>query len=282
MSNTVSEVTRRHIIDYLAAAKVNWSGRLGDDEFLARLYDLNALPSTDSRFHSAAADIHQHTVNWSDWEQDWVFFDSRFNLLRASDEEFLSFLCEMVHPVVRPDAVEANAMVGVFNDSLATDGWALAGKSNISGRTVYQAVRPDTRREIIAEPTGWEKVDRQRQEARLRLDTAINEEQFQAVGLLCREVLISTAQEVFDPARHETPDKVIPSPTDADRMLAAFFAMELAGGANEEARAYAKAALKLAVALQHRRTADSRMAALCFEATMSVVNTVAILSGRRG
>jgi len=282
MGTTVTEVTRRQIIDYLSAARVNWSGRLGDDEFLARLYDLNALPSTDSRFHNAAADIHQHTVNWSDWEQDWVFFDSRFNLLHASDDHFLEFLCEMVHPVVRPDAAEANNLVGVFNAALAVDGWAIVGKDNISGRPIYQAIRPGTRREIIAEPTGWEKVDRQRQEARLRLDTAVNEEQFQAVGLLCREALISTAQEVFNPARHQTPDKIIPSRTDADRMLAAFFAAELAGGANEEARAHAKAALKLAVALQHRRTADAKMAALCFEATMSVVNIVAILSGRRG
>jgi len=281
MSNTVTEVTRRHIIDYLATTKVNWSGRLGDDEFLSRLYDLNSLPSTDSRFHNAAADIHQHTVNWTDWEQDWVFFDSRFNLLHASDEKFLAFLCEMVHPGVRPNVAEASDLVGFFNTALASDGWALVVKSNISGRTVYQAVRPGTKRDIIAEPTGWEKVDRQRQEARLRLDTAVNEEQFQTVGLLCREVLISTAQEVFNPARHQSPDSVVPSPTDADRMLAAFFARELAGGANEEARAYAKAALKLALALQHRRTADSRMASLCFEATMSVVNTVAILSGRR-
>lgn len=281
MTNTVSEATRHNIIDYLATARGNWSGRLADDEFLARLYDLNALPSTDSRFHTAAADIHQHTVSWSDREPDWVFFDSRFDLLRASDEQFLSFLCEVVHPVVGPDAAEAEALIAVFNKTLAADGWALVEKNNISGRIVYRAVRPDNRREVTAEPTGLEKVDRQRQEAQLRLDTAAKEEQFQVVGLLCREVWISAAQEVFDPAQHQTPDGVNPSATDAERMLAAFFSTELTGGANDEARAHAKAALKLAVALQHRRTADARMAALCFEATISVVNTVAILSGRR-
>mgnify|MGYP001117858491 CR=1 FL=1 len=42
-----------------------------------------------------------------DWEPDWVFFDRRFNLLRASDDEFLAFLCEMVHPVVRANPEEA-------------------------------------------------------------------------------------------------------------------------------------------------------------------------------
>lgn len=278
----VSEVTRRAVIDDLVAGEVDWSGRLNDHEFLARLYDLDNLPSMDSRFSSASADIHQHTVNWSDWSPDWVFFDPRFNLLRCPDDEFLRFLCEMVHPVVRPDAEEAETLVATVNKSLSKDGWRLVEKQRISDRIVYQAARGGAiLREVAVEPTGWEKVDRQRHEARLRLDEARNEEQFQAVGLLCREVLISVAQEVFDPARHPTTDGASPSPTDAARMLEAFLASELSGSANEEARAHAKASLKLALALQHKRTADGRMGALCLEATTSVVNIVAILCDRR-
>jgi hypothetical protein len=65
-------------------------------------------------------------------------------------------------------------------------------------------------------------------------------------------------------------------------MLESVFAVELAGGSNEEARAHGKAALKLALALQHHRAAHFRMAALCVEGTASIVNLVAILSGRRG
>jgi hypothetical protein len=95
-------------------------------------------------------------------------------------------------------------------------------------------------------------------------------------------VLISVAQEVFDPSRHSSPDEVVPSATDAKRMLEGIFNAELQGGANEEARAHAKAALRLALALQHRRTADFPMAALCAEATSSVVNMLAVLAGRRG
>ena len=178
-NNTISAVTRRAIIDNFVAANVNWSGRLGDDDFLARLYDLNALPSQDSRFETAAADIHQHTVNWSDWTTDWIFFDSRFNLLRSSDDEFLRFLCETVHPVVRPDETEANQLVRMFNEALGSDGWAIVERNRISDRSVFHAVRRDGRAEVAVEPTGWEKVDRQRQEVRLRLDTARNEEQFQ-------------------------------------------------------------------------------------------------------
>jgi hypothetical protein len=66
------------------------------------------------------------------------------------------------------------------------------------------------------------------------------------------------------------------------RLLDSIFAAELRGSANEEARAHAKAAVKLALALQHKRTADFRMAALCAEATSSVINLLAVLSGRRG
>ena len=65
-------------------------------------------------------------------------------------------------------------------------------------------------------------------------------------------------------------------------MLENIFETELKGSANEEARAHAKAALRLTLALQHKRTADFQMAALCAEATVSVVNMLAVLAGRRG
>ena len=131
------------------------------------------------------------------------------------------------------------------------------------------------------EPTGWTRVDRTVDQIRDRLSSAMTEEQFQGVGLLCKEALISLAQAVFDPDRHPTVDGVSASRTDAKRMLAAFLSTELAGGGNEEARRHAKSALDLASALQHQRTANFRDAALCVEATTGVSNMVAIASGRR-
>lgn len=281
--NRVSEVTRRAIVDYLTLTPgVHWSGRLNEDDFLARLYDLTTLPSTDHRVRTAAADIWQHRVRWSDWEHDWVFYDDRFNLLHCPDEEFLRFLCESVHPVVRADGDEAHSMVVAYNNELRADGWQLVEVRRISERPVFAAGKIGTRLEIFEEPTGWTKVDRQAQEVRGRLDTAESEEQFQAVGLLCREVLITAAQSVFDPGHHLCAGAEVPSETDAGRMLVAIFETELLDSSNEEARAHAKAALRLALALQHRRTADFRMAALCAEATSSVVNLLAVLSGKRG
>jgi hypothetical protein len=134
---------------------------------------------------------------------------------------------------------------------------------------------------MFEEPTGWGKVDRTVGEIRQRLERASTEEQFQAVGLLCREALISLGQTVFDSTRHKVLDGVEMSPTDAKRMLEAYLAAELDGGENKVARQHARAALDLANELQHKRTATFRRAALCAEATASVINLIAIMSGQR-
>jgi len=135
--------------------------------------------------------------------------------------------------------------------------------------------------ERVVEPTGWERVDRTLDTARGRLESARNEEDFQGVGHLCREVMISLAQAVYDPLTHTTVDGVKPSDTDAGRLLEGYIAHVLKGSSNETLRKSAKTSLALAVELQHRRTAKFRDAMLCMEATTSLVNIVAIVSGRR-
>lgn len=139
MANEINRNTRKHIFDGIRLSEVSWSGTLDDPTFLGRLYDLNALPSTDFRYSNAAGDIHQHRVNNWDWEDDWVFEDRRFRLLDCEDGEFLAFLCEMVHPVVRPDANEAASLVSDFNDQLLDDGWRLEAGKSIGGRPTYVA-----------------------------------------------------------------------------------------------------------------------------------------------
>jgi AbiJ N-terminal domain 3 len=280
-TNEISEVTRRAIIDHFSIANVSWAGRLQDDEFLARLFDLSKMPSFDPRCNDAAGDIYQHCVRNNDWDTDWVFCDPRFNLMYAPDAEFLRFLCETVHPIVRPAKDDVGALVHVYNNALAPDGWQIVEGKAVSGRPIF--VPQSGRRAVVFdEPTGWQKVDRQLQEMRLRLDSGETEEQYQSVGLLCREVLISVAQEVYDPACHPIVDGSIPSDTDVKRMLEAIFEAELKGSSNEEARAHAKAAVRMALALQHKRLADFRTAALCAEGTWSVVNMLAIIAGQRG
>lgn len=133
----ISRLTRRDLIDSLVAEKINWCGRLDESEFLARLYDLQALPSTDGRFKDAAGDIWQHRVNNFDWDDDWVFHDSRFNLSNGDDELLLRFLCEMLHPVVRSDATEVERLRQMINGYLANDGFQLVERTRMSGKPVF-------------------------------------------------------------------------------------------------------------------------------------------------
>lgn len=86
----ISELTRRDNLDAIQVERVHWSGRLEEAEFLSRLFDLASLSSIDHRFDDAAGDIWQHRVNNLDWDDDWVFYDSRFNLFHGDDEVFLA------------------------------------------------------------------------------------------------------------------------------------------------------------------------------------------------
>jgi hypothetical protein len=112
--------------------------------FLARLYDLEKLPSSDSRFRTASGDIHQHRVNNYDWDDDWVFHDRRFQLANSPDEMLLGFLAQMVHPVVQPDTQRAAQIIAELNKLLAPDGWMLKEHKQMSGRPVYAPARIGT------------------------------------------------------------------------------------------------------------------------------------------
>lgn len=64
---TISQLTRKKIIDYFKVSKTSWSGELDEADFLGRIYDMENMPSTDSRFKTASQDIWQHRVNNYDW-----------------------------------------------------------------------------------------------------------------------------------------------------------------------------------------------------------------------
>ena len=136
---TVSRRARRNIIDGLKVDRISWMGTLEDVEFLQRLWDLEALPSHDSRYENAAGDIWQHRWNNHDWEEDWIFEDKRFDLVDGPADRFLAFLAEMVHPVVRPDRNQALEMVRAFNDQLRPEGWMLIEVEKIAGRPRFVA-----------------------------------------------------------------------------------------------------------------------------------------------
>ncbi|HBS43145.1 MAG TPA: hypothetical protein DEA26_10720 [Oceanospirillales bacterium] len=198
-----------------------------------------------------------------------------------------------------PEISEALRERGLTNPNPYKDLWEWYGKWSDGSLPTYQSrraflsemftplietikgMKTASVNPVFEEPTGWNRVDRSMGEIKLRLAQAGSEEQYQGIGLLARETLISLAQAVYDPDLHESTDGTVPSKTDAKRMLEAYISSVLPGKSNENIRRHAKASLDLANDLTHRRTADFRLAALCAESTNAVVNILSIISGRR-
>lgn len=65
---------------------------------------------------------------------------------------------------------------------------------------------------VVSAPTDWTLVDRQMGIARSKLETARTEVEYQSVGLVCRETLLTLAKEVFDAQRHSSLDGKIGFP----------------------------------------------------------------------
>ena len=123
------------------------------------------------------------------------------------------------------------------------------------------------------QPTGWERVDRALEEMKLRLDTADNEEKFQAIGMIGRETLITIAQQVFDSEKHPTLDGVEASKTDVKRMLEAYLKIELAEN-SEKVIKFTKSAVDLANQLTHDRGATKRDASICLISVTAVASLI--------
>ena len=137
MTPGISQITRRDIVDATKEEKIVWHGRLGEVEFLDRIFHLDDLPSGDSRCETAAHDIALHREHFCDWGDDWVFHDDRFNLMGCNDAQFMMFLCETIHPELRRAAREAEQICKTYNRYLKNDGFQLVEKAKLSGRPVY-------------------------------------------------------------------------------------------------------------------------------------------------
>lgn len=141
---TISESTRRTIFEIFTEQKIPWHGYLGEMDFLTRLYDLTTIPSTDRRFPNADEDIRKHRLLSRDWEDDWIFYDERFGFQNGDEGLLLRFLCETIHPTVRPNPEEARYLLQQYNLLLAPEGYELFEQSQVAGRPIfsYRQVAP--------------------------------------------------------------------------------------------------------------------------------------------
>lgn len=138
----VSEVVRRDITDYLLTRGQPFHGRLDKVAFLRRIWDLDSMPSTDSRFKSAGGDIWQHTVNNNDWD-DYYLLNTYLELLTCDDATFFAFLEQVVHPIVMREVEEQRKVVSDINNMLSVEGFALRPGTMIGGRPVYRVEAVD-------------------------------------------------------------------------------------------------------------------------------------------
>lgn len=131
----------------------------------------------------------------------------------------------------------------------------------------------------IIELDDWGRI--KRTVIKIKQDSSIakNEEDFQQIGLLCREIIISLAQNVYNPDVHGTEDDTGKDigKTDAVRMIGNYIKVRLTGSSNEELKVYAKATNKLANLLIHKRNANKQDMLLCVSATMALINFIGIL-----
>ena len=133
----IKRETKRSVLDHFDMENIAFSGRMDDLGFLQRIYSLKEMESYDSRYENAYIDIAHHTVNNDDYQGNWVFREDRFHLVDGTNEEFLKFVCEMAHPLVRPDVSQASRIVAVANDWLREDGWELYPVREIAGGKIF-------------------------------------------------------------------------------------------------------------------------------------------------
>lgn len=84
--------------------------------FLSEIWDLESMPSEDTRFNNAYRDIFQHTVNNDDWEIEYLLKE-RLNLL-DDNEKFSQFLTAFLSPKYRQNADETFAYFVEINEIL--------------------------------------------------------------------------------------------------------------------------------------------------------------------
>jgi hypothetical protein len=129
------------LFEHLRIAEINWAGRMGEAQFLERVFTISKMRSTDNRQPDMYGDVALHRDHFCDWgDQNWVYDDDRLDLMNCSDEKLLRFLAEMLHPLVRPNKAEVDGLLATFNEFLARDGYQLEVDTVISGKRTFIAV----------------------------------------------------------------------------------------------------------------------------------------------
>ena len=133
----ISGITRRKIFQVAEA----YYRQLDPDqeiELISRVWDIDTIPSWDTRYPTFTGDLYQHRANNLDWQDDWIFSDDRFNLRGCDDDTLLAFLAALVYPELMIDQGSQEMAVEQFNVFLRPDGFQLSIVDHISGHPIYE------------------------------------------------------------------------------------------------------------------------------------------------
>jgi hypothetical protein len=118
--------------------------------------------------------------------------------------------------------------------------------------------------------TGWERVDDQMVQLRERFRAAATTEDYQGIGLRCREVFVSLGRACYDEAEHGPAENLV------ERLYAAIEAAA-PGGANKELRRLLKAGIDYANKVQHDADGTRQHARIAAEVTAASVTVIRTL-----
>jgi hypothetical protein len=136
--NSISELTRREIIQTILSIQGDFYGKLDLIQFLNRIFPLREMPTTDHRsgINNAEDDIRRHMIANNDWDEESLLIDY-LGLHLCTDDIFISFLCLVIHPTVISSDVCVEDLVSKMNTSLKNDGFELVLTTKLSERKVF-------------------------------------------------------------------------------------------------------------------------------------------------
>lgn len=146
----------------------------------------------------------------------------------------------------------------------------------------FEEIKSTKYTDTYVELKEWKRIDRTIIKINEIASTATNEEDFQTVGLLCRDVIISLAQAVYIPQIHGNTDEngTTIGASDAVRMLKNYINFTLSSKDNKELRDYIKAANSIANQLTHKRSATKKDMLLTISSTISLINFIGIIEDK--
>ena len=136
--------------------------------------------------------------------------------------------------------------------------------------------------EVFVKLDEWERIKRTITKIKRDSISAKDEEDFQSIGLLCREVIISLAQTIYNPIIHGEKDEegTEIGKSDAVRMIGNYITYQLKGKQHKELRDYVKSTNAIANQLTHKRSATKTDMLLTVSSTIALVNFIGILEAK--